>query len=561
MRRQSWRGLIRFGVDELGVNVPCVWASCVLVVNIVEIWGKAPIIPVSSCLCGGVRQRYWSIGPVRIFTVINQKGGCGKTTSAINLASAFAKAGCRTLLVDLDPQSHCAAGLGIPEERLDLDVSDALRMPTDQELNRDRLIWHVGRNLDLLPSRMKLAGIEAAQGGLADQKDKTLRLRSVLHRLGRMDESGGSDQQSPAGAVYEPGAQSKRYDVCVIDCPPSIGLLSYNAIAAGREVIIPVETSFFSLRGAAKQVQTARSIARRIGMRIHPRLLATMHDPNQPLARDLLDDLRDRFGAGMIPVVVRYDHALKEAASFGQPIDEYAPDSMGAEDYRSVCEWLVEHANIDRPEPGEETDGLSAIPGSVMTPAIAPAMTLASAAIEVASSNLGSPLSRAQELAMRARTMQQEKPVSGDGQVGVQVASAATESQAVVMKRSMMPHRPVAIELVDDRVVGPGKSAGVDVTKVKHLFGIRRSSKGVLFVQPRSIGQRIEIAGDFNGWKPEVTIMTSNEALGVFEKHLELGKGVYAYKLVIDGQWCLDPYNPDRIDNGLGGRNNIVRID
>ena len=507
---------------------------------------------------------------MRVFTVINQKGGCGKTTSAINLASAFAKTGCRTLLVDLDPQSHCAAGLGIPEDRLDLDVSDALRAPIDQELNHDRLVWHVSRNLDLLPSRMKLAGIEAAQGGLADQKDKVLRLRSVLQRLSKIDASGKSTQSTKnadgSDAMFEPGKNPERYDVCIIDCPPSIGLLSYNAIAAGREVIIPVETSFFSLRGAAKQVQTARSIARRIGMRTHPRLMATMHDPNQPLARDLLDDLRDRFGAGMIPVVVRYDHALKEAASFGQPIDEYAPDSMGAEDYRSVCEWLIEHANIDRPEPGEEIDALSSdLPK--------PVKTLASAAIEVASSNRGSPLSRAQELAMRARSMQQaqmldtssatssasktkQEPVQSQGQT-----ATAVESKPVTLKRSMMPHRPVAIELVDSRVVTPKKSPAVDITKVKHLFGIRRSSKGVLFVQPKSMGRLIEIAGDFNGWKPEQTLMSCNDALGVHEKHVALPKGVYAYKLVIDGQWCLDPYNPDRLDNGLGGRNNMIRID
>lgn len=496
---------------------------------------------------------------MRVFTVINQKGGCGKTTSAINLASAFAKTGCRTLLVDLDPQSHCAAGLGIPEDRLDLDVSDALRAPVCEELNHSRLVWHVSRNLDLLPSRMKLAGIEAAQGGLADQNDKALRLRSVLSRLSKIDEPVKAQNQSGGDGMYEPGTDPERYDVCVIDCPPSIGLLSYNAIAAGREVIIPVETSFFSLRGAAKQVQTTRSIARRIGMRIHPRLLATMHNPDQPLARDLLDDLRDRFGAGMIPVVVRYDHALKEAASFGQPIDEYAPEAMGTEDYRSVCEWLVEHVNIDRPEPNEEVDVLSS---SLPKPVV----TLASAAIEVASSNKGSPLSRAQELAMRARSMQQAQAIGKSAgtatlhQTKTQTA-AVIESKPVVLKRSMMPHRPVAIELVDDRVVEPGKAPGVDITKVKHLFGIRRSSKGVLFVQPRSIGRRIEIAGDFNGWKPEQTTMMSNDALGVFEKHLELTKGVYAYKLVIDGQWCLDPYNPDRINNGLGGRNNIVRID
>ena len=496
---------------------------------------------------------------MRVFTVINQKGGCGKTTSAINLASAFAKSGCRTLLVDLDPQSHCAAGLGIPEDRLDLDVSDALRAPVDQELNHSRLVWHVSRNLDLLPSRMKLAGIEAAQGGLADQKDKALRLRSVLQRLSKLDETSkaAADRKDADGADerFEPGAERKRYDVCVIDCPPSIGLLSYNAIAAGREVIIPVETSFFSLRGASKQVQTARSIARRIGMRIHPRLLATMHDPNQPLARDLLDDLRDRFGAGMIPVVVRYDHALKEAASFGQPVDEYSPESMGAEDYRSLCEWLVEHANIDRPEPGDEADGIvDGLP--------APVVTLASAAVEVASCNQGSPLSRAQELAMRARTMQQAAANKSTGGVAVGGgAGVALQTKPAALKRSMMPHRPVAIELVDSRVVTPSRSPAVDVTKVKHLFGVRQSTKGVLFVQPKSLGRLIEVAGDFNGWKPERTQMVSNDALGVYEKHMELPAGRYAYKLVIDGQWCLDPYNPDRVDNGLGGRNNIIRVD
>ena len=168
-------------------------------------------------------------------------------------------------------------------------------------------------------------------------------------------------------------------------------------------------------------------------------------------------------------------------------------------------------------------------------------------------------MSRAQELAMRARTMQQAKQTQ-QTQAGSQAATMI-ESKPVVLKRSLMPHRPVAIELIDDRVVTPRKSPAVDITKVKHLFGIRRSSRGVLFVLPRSIGRRVEIAGDFNGWKPEQSMMGCNEALGVFEKHLELSKGVYAYKLVIDGQWCLDPYNPDRTDNGLGGRNNIIRID
>jgi chromosome partitioning protein len=530
---------------------------------------------------------------VRTFTVINQKGGCGKTTSAINLAAAFAKAGCRTLLVDLDPQSHCAAGLGVPEDRLDQDVSDALRAPVDQKLNRDRLIWHVGRNLDLLPSRMKLAGIEAAQGGLADQENKALRLRSVLARLSRDDarstsiepedkqfeddQMGGVadelSEQLKQSSNHQLYGQARRYDVCLIDCPPSIGLLSYNAIAAGREVIIPVETSFFSLRGAAKQVQTARSIARRIGMRTHPRLLATMHDPSQPLARDLLDDLRDRFGAGMIPVVVRYDHALKEAASFGQSIEEYDPESMGAEDYRSVCEWLVEHVNIDRQEPEvlatNERMGGRGVQG---------APTLAQVSVEPKG---GGGLSRAQELAMRARTMQQSQlstkaetqnqtapleTVAGQAVLddGADAIGCEQKTVSIPVKRSLMPHRPVAIELVvdsDPSVEQVSTASHADVTRVKHLFGIRKSSTGVLFVQPMSVGRRIEIAGDFNDWDPTLGVMTRNEAIGVFEKHIKLPAGEYEYKLVIDGQWCLDPHNPEFTKNGMGGRNNLIRVE
>ena len=275
---------------------------------------------------------------MRVIAIINQKGGCGKTTTAISLASVFAKRNFRTLLVDLDPQGHCAAGLAVPESRVELDIGDAMLAPEDKPIDTARLLWRVGRNLDLAPSRMKLAGLEAPTGGLQTLPNKERRLQRAIERISE--------------------ASKIPYDVCLIDCPPSIGLLTYNALAAAKEIIVPVETSYFSLQGASRQVATVRSLARRLSMRVRTRLLPTLHDPNSTLARDLLDELKRRFPANVIPLTIRFDTMLKEAVSFGQPIDEYAPDSFGAADYMSLGEWLIQHAGIDRSLEPDELDAL-----------------------------------------------------------------------------------------------------------------------------------------------------------------------------------------------------------
>jgi len=457
----------------------------------------------------------------------------------------------------MDPQSHCAAGLGVPEEKLDHTIYDALRADPKSTLDRERLIWHVSRNLDLIPSHMMLAGLESSRGGLMGQPDKELRLRSVIDRVSRTSQ-----------AADESGQVPRRYDVCLIDCSPSIGLLSYNAIAAGREVIIPVETSFFSLKGAAKQVQTVRSIARRVGMRLNPRVLATMHDPSQPLARDILDDLRERFGEALIPLVIRYDQTLKEAASYGQPVESFSPGSNGAEDYRSLCEWLIENATIDRPEPGQEIDEeLESQNYEESQPELVdaqPASTKSAQVIEISESSESAELlgplvarrveidtafaaqtpslSRAQEMALRARNRNPDSDV--------QVAPNP-------LRRSMMPHRPVAIEVIDDRVILPAQTP---LKRVEHLLGARAVTGGVLFVQPASVGNVVQIAGSFNAWNPALSELRHNESLGIFELYCKLPAGSYEYKIVVDGQWILDPHNPENLKNGIGSHNNIVRV-
>ena len=254
---------------------------------------------------------------VRTIAIVNQKGGCGKTTTAINIAAVFANRGLRTLLVDMDPQSHCAAGLGVPEEQIQMSIGDALLAQHDETLDQDEFLWQVAKNLHLAPSTMMLTAIEAAGGGLHSMPDKDRRLESLLHHL------------------------DKSFDRCVIDCPPNIGLLTYNALRAATEAIVPVETGYFSLRGARRQRKTIEALIARIGKPIKCRVLPSIHRPS-PLAKKLLEKLRESFGDEVSPVVIRDHETLREAASFGQPIVEFSPGCDAEKDFIALVDWLEE---------------------------------------------------------------------------------------------------------------------------------------------------------------------------------------------------------------------------
>ncbi|MBT4584673.1 MAG: ParA family protein [Phycisphaerae bacterium] len=254
---------------------------------------------------------------MRTIAIVNQKGGCGKTTTSINVAAVFASRGLRTLLIDMDPQSHCAAGLGVPEEQINMSIGDALLASHDETLDKDEFLWQVTKNLHLAPSTMMLTAIEAAGGGLHAMPDKDRRLESLLHHLD------GS------------------FDRCVIDCPPNIGLLTYNALRAATEAIVPVETGYFSLRGARRQRKTIEALIARIGKPIKTRILPSIHRPS-PLAKKLLEKLRESFGDEVAPVVIRDHETLREAASFGQPVVEFSPGCDAEKDFVALVDWLEE---------------------------------------------------------------------------------------------------------------------------------------------------------------------------------------------------------------------------
>ena len=259
---------------------------------------------------------------MRTIAIINQKGGCGKTTTSINLAACLARLGHKTLLVDMDPQGHCGVGLAVPEEQIERTIYDALIEEVDGRAAKvSEIVWQIASDFDLAPSNIKLAGVRA---GLR-------RPRSV----------------AKIGLLKALESVRANYEWCIIDCPPSVGLLTFNALCACDEVIVPVETGFFSLHGLAKMMETLEVLKDRCDKDILIRVLPTLYDTRTKLAREVLSELRSKFREYLMESTVNFNTKLKEAASFGQPITEYDPGSRGYKDFVNLARELMGHRPID----------------------------------------------------------------------------------------------------------------------------------------------------------------------------------------------------------------------
>jgi chromosome partitioning protein len=251
-----------------------------------------------------------------IVAIANQKGGVGKTTTAINLASALAMRGKSTLLIDLDPQANSTLSF-IEREGVEESVFDAI---TDSSCLLEDVIKPAvnQENLWIAPSRIALAKLEARMVG---ELDAHFRLKDRIEPL------------------------RDRFPYVVIDCPPTLGLLTVNALVAATHLLIPIQSSYFALEGTDDLLETIEKVRSRANTSLRILgVLITMHDRRTSLGRDIQGQIQKVFGAKVFRTVISKNVRLEESPAYRESIFSFAPDSTGAADYYSLCEEVMDRA-------------------------------------------------------------------------------------------------------------------------------------------------------------------------------------------------------------------------
>lgn len=273
-------------------------------------------------------ERERNCGMGKVIAVANQKGGVGKTTTAVNLAAAVGKRGFRTLLIDIDPQGNATSGLGV-RKRDTADGGDrrgtSYEMLIGQRRAREVTVPTAFGQVDLIPSNIALA---AAEIEIVELENRTLRLKQAVVEV------------------------KEDYDLIVIDCPPSLGLITLNALAACDTVLVPIQCEYYALEGLSQLMATVRQVKRLYNPYIEIEgVLLTMFDGRLNLTLQVVEEVKKYFPQKVFKTVIPRNVRLSEAPSFGQPVQYYDSASRGARAYDELADELLQNNRMKLPAP------------------------------------------------------------------------------------------------------------------------------------------------------------------------------------------------------------------
>ncbi len=367
-----------------------------------------------------------------------------------------------------------------------------------------------------MPATISLAALETELHGVPGRQD---RLADALSRV------------------------AENYDYCVIDCPPNVGLLTFNAMRAAAEVLIPVETGYFSLHGLSKQLELLEQLRKQCRQEIRIRILATLYDIRTKLAREVLAELRDQFGELLMEATINFNTKLKEAASFGQPITEYDPASKGFKDFQKLARELMGPAPRLTLDLGRAVE--SAIIAEDMVEAgIARAQTTVEETLETIQNGieLSDPIAFSTDHPMR----RSHRVMAQDRQAQVELLSRRADEVKDVAQRGM-------------GIATATRETTTTAQKLEEFYGVRQLPDGLLFVAHFPNAKSVGVAGEFNNWTPQ-RMANDFDAGDTFRTLISTKPGRYRYRLVVDGRWQADPHNRYAEPNPFGEVDSVVEV-